>query len=385
MTAFLLDNPVRHYAWGSRTVLPELLGLPVPAEEPWAEIWMGAHPDDPSRLPDGRTLAELEPDLPFLVKLLAAAEPLSIQAHPNVEQARAGYAAEEARGVPHGAPERSYHDRNHKPELLVALTRVEALCGFRDPAEMLRLVDLVGVPALSELARPLRATEVGPALQETFAALTGTPAADRRRLVHDVAAACRGREATSGPQDALALDWVARLAASYPGDPGVVAPLFLRLVVLQPGEAVFLDSGVLHAYLHGAGVEVQASSDNVLRGALTPKHVDVTELMRVVRFEVAPDPHVVPRPLAPGVDRYDVPVADFGVWRVDVSVAAAAGPVRLPGEGVCIVVCTAGALEVGGVPLSPGRAVFVPAGSGSTVTTGSGTCFVTAAGSAWAG
>jgi mannose-6-phosphate isomerase len=370
---------MRPYAWGSRTVLPELLGEKSPADEPWAEIWMGAHPGDPSRVPDGRSLAEVEPELPYMVKLLAAEEPLSIQAHPDREQARRGFAAEEAAGIALGAPERSYRDENHKPELLVAMTPVTALCGFREPAEVLRLASRLGVPRLDALLAPLRA---GPsALGEVFEALARYE--DHGALVAEVAAACT---AYLVPPPALRADhdavdarvvfrWTAHLAERFPGDPGVVAPLLLRLVTLAPGQGVFVDSGVLHAYLHGAGVEIQASSDNVLRGALTPKHVNVPELMKVVRFEVCADPVVHPRRIAAGVDTYDVPASDFVLWRVRPSDV---GPATVPAVGPRIVVCVEGSVEVAGVRLEPGRAAFVPAEVSPLVVHGDGACFVTA-------
>ncbi|MCU0264621.1 MAG: mannose-6-phosphate isomerase, class I [Actinomycetia bacterium] len=377
MPVLQLENPVRHYAWGSRTVLPTMLGHPVPAAEPWAEIWMGAHPGDPSRLPDGRSLADVVPGLPFLVKLLAAEQPLSIQAHPSSDQARAGFAAEEARGVPHGAPQRSYKDPSHKPELLVALTPVDALCGFRAPAESLRLVRLLGVPRLTALAAPLADPDPAAGLRAAFGALLGLADDERTALVADVAVASHAHEADAGP-DADALDWVARLAVAYPADPGVVAPLLLHLLRLEPGQGIFLRSGVLHGYLHGAGVEVQASSDNVLRGGLTPKHVDVPELLRVVRFEVAADPVVAARPVAPGVWSYPVPVADFAVWRVQPGPGSGAG-VPLPGSGERIVVCVEGRLDVGALGLTPGTAAFV-AGEEPVVVRGTGTGFVTARG-----
>jgi len=369
-----LEGPVRHYAWGSRTVLPAMLGLDVPAQQPWAEIWLGAHPDGAARLSDGRSLADVAPDLSFMVKLLAAAEPLSVQAHPSREQAREGFAAEEALGIPHRAPHRSYKDANHKPELLVALTPVEALCGFRDPAETLRLVGLLDVPRLTAVTAVLAGPDPRTALRAAFAAVTGLPADERAALVGEVAAACHAHQVEAGP-DAGALDWAARLATTYPGDPGIVAPLFLRVIHVAPGEGVFVRSGVLHAYLHGAGVEVQASSDNVLRGALTPKHIDVRELMRVVRFEVGPDPLVRPRPLGPGVDGYDVPVDDFAVWRI--RPAGRQHPV--PGAGRRIVVCVEGEVAVGGLVLPPARSAFLPGTADHRVTiAGTGTALVTA-------
>jgi mannose-6-phosphate isomerase len=371
VTAVPLTPAVRTYAWGSRTVLPALLGEPTPSAQPWAEIWVGAHPADPSRLPDGRSLAEVEPALPYLVKLLAAEHALSIQAHPDREQAQAGFAAEEARGVPVDAPERSYRDRSHKPELLVALTPTDALVGFRPVDEIVRLVRVVGAPRLSALADATVVAGQG-FLRAVFAGLLhlrGTEAG--AALVAEVAERC-AMLGPAGP-DGLAAGWVTRLAEQHPGDPGAVLPLVLRLLPLQPGEGVFVSAGQLHAYLHGSGVEFQAASDNVLRGGLTPKHVDVDELLAVVRFEPAADAVVRPRPLTPGLAAYDVPVVDFAVRRVNGGAGAAAVTVDLTGPR--LVLCVAGTVGLDGVELTAGRAAYVPGGDVLRVT-GPGICFV---------
>jgi mannose-6-phosphate isomerase len=362
--AQLLTNAVRHYAWGSRTVLPHLLGLPVPAVEPWAEIWIGAHPTDPSLLPDGRSLAEVEPHLPYLVKLLAADVPLSIQAHPSRTQARSGYAREEAAGVPVSAAERTYKDANHKPELLVALQPTEALCGFRAPAEILDLARRVGSPGFSRLVEPLGS---GAASREAFTwlvQLTGEPLV---ALLADVASALPG-------SDTAEAAWVARLVELHPGDPGVLAPLLLRLVELAPGDALFVGAGVLHAYLHGAGVEVQASSDNVLRGGLTRKPVDIPALLELMSDDDGPAPLVHPSAVAPGLDRYEVPVDDFSVWRV----RPAGAEVTVPARGPRIAVCVEGTVVVCDATLRPGEAVYLPSDVVDVVATGTGTAFVTA-------
>ncbi|MGZ4627116.1 MAG: mannose-6-phosphate isomerase, class I [Kineosporiaceae bacterium] len=373
-----LTNPVRTYAWGSRTVLPLLLGVGTASPEPWAEIWMGAHPDSPSRLPDGRSLAEVEPGLPYLVKLLAVERPLSIQAHPDAEHARAGFAAEEARGLAHAAPTRSYKDANHKPELLVALTPTEALCGFRPPDETHALAELLS-PSLSRVLSPLAGP--GPRrdrLAKAFEALAGMSAAAVDTVVGEIAATTEA--AAPAARDADAVAWVGRLAGEYPGDFGVLAPLVLRYLRLEPGEGVFVRAGVLHAYLRGAGVEVQASSDNVLRGGLTAKHVDLPELLRVVSFESGPDPRVAGREESPGLWAFEVPVADFAVWRA-VPCGANGGTVEVPAAGPRIATCVQGEVEVAGVHLTPGAAAFVQSGPAPLLVRGEGACFVTAPGS----
>src|SRR6266540_2262539 len=279
-----LDNPVQNYAWGSRTAIADLLGRPAPGGRPEAELWIGAHPQAPSRLaavpgplgrdgvPGGpRTLdalirsapeAMLGPEavrrwageLPLLMKMIAAAEPLSIQCHPNREQALAGFAREDAEGLPRDAPQRNYRDPNHKPELVVALTRFVGLKGFRPVEEIARGLGSLEVPELRAAA-----------------------GAARRR------------------GDDAAFSWMERLHAKYPGDIGVFAPLLLNLFELAPEDGLFLSAGELHAYLEGTAIEVMASSDNVLRGGLTPKHVDVPELLAVGAFR--PSPPVVLRPV----------------------------------------------------------------------------------------
>ena len=372
-----LTSPVRHYPWGSRTVLPRMLGEPTPAADPWAEIWIGAHAMDPSHLPDGRSLAEVEPGLPFLVKLLAAAEPLSIQVHPNLEQATAGYADEQSRGVPLSADHRSYRDTNHKPELFVTIELTHALCGFRPPSLIASTADLLGSAAFAELVAPTRSglsPESG--LREVFHALMDLRGSALSTLVDQVAQACGRVLADAGEPLRTSAEWVVRLAGKYPADAGVLAPLLLNLVVIEPGQALFVGSGVLHAYLNGAGVEVQASSDNVLRGGLTGKHIDIAELLRVVRFEVGSGRLVQPLELSPGLESYPVPVTDFAVWRA----RPAGTTVLVPAAGPRIAVCVAGRVDVCGTVLTPGRAAYVPATVDEVVVGGAGTCFVTAPG-----
>lgn len=374
----LLRNPVRHYAWGSRTVLPGLLGEPVPSAEPWAEVWMGAHPLEPSSLPDGRSLADVEPGLPYLVKLLAADAPLSIQAHPDLEQARAGYGAQQVAGPDATGAEPSYKDANHKPELLVALEPTQALCGFRTLLGLRGVAHGVGAASWQELVE----RTCGPGADDAAglrALLTETLAcsgAHLAGLVSDVLAAGSELDAAADPALTAAVGWVRRLADMYPGDPGALAPLLLELVHLAPGDGLFVGAGVLHSYLHGAGVEVQATSDNVLRGGLTAKRVDLAELLRTVRFEPAsPQQRVRPRAVAAGLVRYDVPVDDFAVW---VAGPADGADVVVPVGGPTIAVALAGEVAVDGLVLTPGRAAY-RSGAGPLVVTGDGSCVVTSA------
>ena len=302
----LLETVVQHYSWGSRTLIPALLGLPAPAAEPWAELWVGAHPGGPSRLPDGRSLAEVEPDLPYLLKLLSAVEPLSLQAHPDAAQARAGFDREEAAAVPFDAPHRTFKDPNAKPELIVALTPFDAMCGFRHPEDARRLVAGLECPELAPLLDALGDPDPAVALRRAFTlemlGVTGSERAVRVLSAAAGSAAARAASPDTDTEDSIVYGWLARLAVTHRGDASALAPLLLNVIHLEPGTGVFLPARHLHAYLAGAGVEVMGNSDNVVRGGLTPKHVDVERLLDVVEFAPQPIPVVRPRRVADGVD-----------------------------------------------------------------------------------
>jgi mannose-6-phosphate isomerase len=378
----LMDNPIRPYAWGSRTAIAQLQGRPAPTPEPEAELWMGAHPSGPSRLGDDGPLTKViqedpagvlgasnlhrfGPRLPFLLKVLAAAAPLSLQAHPNADQALAGLAAEEAAGVPRDAPSRNYVDAYHKPEMLVAVEDFDALCGFRDPAASAELLDSLGVPALKSTVDALSTPHPTEALRLAVCGLLMTPEAERAPLIEAVAAA-------AGSRWPLAVE----LAEGYPSDIGVLVALLLNQVRLAPGEAVRMPPGNLHAYLRGVGVEVMAASDNVLRGGLTPKHVDVPELLRILRFEVLSDPVVPAEPAGPGLATWPSPAAEFVLHRGLVEDGA---EVILPGTGPRIVLCLHGEVRVddgaGEVTLRGGESAFGGAGARRATVAGTGEVF----------
>ncbi|MBL8919331.1 MAG: mannose-6-phosphate isomerase, class I [Myxococcaceae bacterium] len=371
-----LENVVQPYAWGSVTAIPRLLGLPGTGA-PQAELWLGAHPLAPSKV-NGRSLEVVIADdpraalgdqvvarfgerLPFLLKVLAAARPLSLQAHPSLAQARAGFEREESAGVPLTAPQRNYKDPNHKPELLCALTPFRALCGFRRAADSRALLSGLGVPALAPLLATLDARGLGAA----FDHLMTTSAQDRGPLVASVAQACatspvRGFE----PECANAV----ALEREYPGDVGVIGALLLNLVTLKPGEALALGAGNLHAYLEGTGVELMANSDNVLRGGLTPKHVDVAELLGVLDFHDGPVTVVTPVGTPEAV--YPTAFPDFRLSRVDVR-----GAVTLPRLGPDVLLCTAGVVTANRLELSRGGSVFAPFSDGPLELSGEGTLY----------
>ncbi|MEU2899836.1 mannose-6-phosphate isomerase, class I [Streptomyces sp. NPDC001273] len=374
-----LDNTIRPYAWGSPTAIPRLLGTE-PTGEPQAEMWMGAHAGAPSRTGRG-TLAEVidaapekelgpesvarfGPRLPFLLKLLAAGSPLSLQVHPDLDQAKDGYADEERRGVPVTAPHRNYRDANHKPELVCALTEFDGLCGFREPLRAAGLLEGLGVDSLKPYVDLLHAHPEEAALREVLTAILTADPEEMARTVAETAAAC----------DRLGGDYApyAGIAHHYPGDPGVVAAMLLNHVRLQPGEALFLGAGVPHAYLDGLAVEIMANSDNVLRCGLTPKHVDVPELLRIVRFE-ARDPGVLRPEAGPdGEEVYETPIDEFRLSRYVLPEAGTAHDLTLTTPQILL--CTAGFVRAGEHELSPGASVFVPAGEKAEVT-GTGTLF----------
>jgi mannose-6-phosphate isomerase len=358
-----LTGVVRDYAWGSLTAIPDLLGEPA-SDRPAAELWFGAHADDsafvtgtsttllevidadPQHLLGAVTIDRFGAQLPFLLKILAAEHALSIQVHPTLDQARAGFADEDARGIARDATTRNYRDPNHKPELLCALTEFDALCGFRPIADTLRLLAALDLSVLGPITAQLGGLD---GLRAAFVAVLALPGP----VVAEVVAASAG---LTGEWAGLGAA-IARAAQDYPGDVGLVLMLLLNFVRLQPGEAIFLGAGNVHAYLHGLGVEIMASSDNVLRCGLTPKHVDVEELLRITDFAPLADPRC---PVGPGRAGFDIPVPDFAMASL---VLAQAGPCRLASDQPQILLCTAGSARVATgaeeVRLTRGRAVYV--------------------------
>ncbi|MFS8096477.1 mannose-6-phosphate isomerase, class I [Lentzea alba] len=377
----LLHNAVRPYAWGSRTAIAELLGKEVPAPHPEAELWMGAHPGDPSRVTgaDGveRSLLELlsqDPDgqlgtrvserwgsrLPFLLKVLAAEEALSLQAHPSAEQAAQGFALEEAAGVPRDAAVRNYKDPAAKPELICALTEFHALAGFREPSRTVALLRTLDAPALSPYTEMLVAQPDSSGLRALFTMLITLPQTSLSVLLPQVLDACVLHVKEHGEFD-LECRTILELGESYPGDAGVLAALLLNRIVLQPGEAIHLPAGNLHAYLRGTGIEILANSDNVLRCGLTPKHVDVPELLRVLDFTCGDMPVSTGEEVSPGVRVYRTPAPEFELSRLDL-----VNETRINHDGPQILICTAGAALLTNargeeLRLVRGQSVWLPA------------------------
>jgi mannose-6-phosphate isomerase len=390
-----IDNVPRDYAWGSTTAIAELRGRR-PSGEPEAELWLGAHPGSPARILDpaaadgAEDLAAwiedhpadaglAEPRLPFLLKLLAAAAPLSLQAHPSLEQARAGFARENAAGVPVDAPHRNYKDAFHKPELVVALSdEYSALCGFRAAAGTRALLARIedGSVPLEALAASLGSATDDDAvvLRETVGALL------RGRLdgvVDALVAAARAALDAGAAEDAEpVLRTISDLAEAYPGDPGVAVAFLLNRVTLRRGEALWLPAGNIHAYLEGFGVELMASSDNVLRGGLTPKHVDVDELLDVLDFEPLPVPILHPVDGGAGVEVFRPDVPDFELLRVDPA-AASGTSIDLPGPAIAILTAGRAALSASTrIDLAVGEAVYVVPEDEPLRVSGSGELFI---------
>ncbi len=380
-----ISNTPRDYAWGSTSFISELEGRE-PTGKPEAEIWYGDHPGSPSRVDDGsgRTLDEAladaeQPPLPYLMKLLAASMSLSIQAHPSRAQAAEGFAREEAAGIPRDATERLYRDENHKPEIIVALSEdFWALVGLR-PLDRTRGF----VSRLADESDGLRGVEALQAILEAdgddatvlHGALAWALSDEGVAAVPDVVTALRVAEIPDYEDEQRFLGEIAR---QFPGDGGVIVALLMNLVDLRRGEALFAPAGVLHAYQDGLGVELMAASDNVLRGGLTPKHVDVPELLRVVDTTPGPAPVIAATPVGPGVVAYDAGVPDFALQRATVTPDQ---PVDIALTGTATVLVTAGRLSVAtdsgadSVDLVPGRAAVIAAAS-SIRLVGSGEAFI---------
>lgn len=378
----LLTNAIQPYAWGSRSAIAGLQGR-APSGSPEAELWMGAHPSAPSQVEragsSGRTslltLIEAHPDdelgdaviaafgprLPYLLKLLAADRALSLQVHPTPEQARAGFDAENALGIPVDAPGRNYRDPFAKPELIVALTPFVGLFGFRAARELADLFDELAVPALKSFAVALAEQPGESSVRATLAGLLRWPEPERATLVAEVVRAC-ALQPGHGPF-AATYEWTQRVAVDYPDDTGVVVMLMLNLVSLAPGEAVFLAPRTLHAYLSGVGVEILAGSDNVLRGGLTPKHIDVDELLAVLQFGNGPI-ELTPATRVSSVEQaWITPTPDFRLSRLTLT----GDPAELSGGFPQILVCTHGSVRLQDgdqvLDIGSGDSVFVPAHS----------------------
>jgi len=395
----LLEGVTKHYRWGSTSAIAGLAGRPA-TSEPEAELWFGAHSGGPARLERGgvatdlarlvaeepgavlgdRVSSEFEGAFPYLLKILAAASPLSLQAHPDLEEARAGFERENQMGIALDDPKRSFRDANHKPELISALTPFVALSGFRTHARTQELLSGLSVKGLAPLLDAVGSEETSSVITSVIDLLS-LGEAEGARLANEVAAACAE---DLGPPDFRAERREAcSIAEAWPGDPGIAVALLLNLVTLEPGEALYLGAGRLHCYLRGTGVELMASSDNVVRGGLTVKHIDVKNLGLLLRPRAGP-----PDVLSPGAawHTYDTPVPDFALDRIRLGQpaqtdatsndTALGGTARWQVTGPEILVGVGGALRLENrvgecLELRPGAgALLVPGDSPVTASTG---------------
>ncbi|MDO5097601.1 MAG: mannose-6-phosphate isomerase, class I [Corynebacterium sp.] len=390
----LLRPRTQTYPWGSKDLIAGLRGRTA-ASHPEAELWYGAHPGGSATV-DNRSLTAIiaaDPEyhlgasvrqkygdrLPFLLKILAAAEPLSLQAHPSLDQAKEGFARENDAGIDVRAPHRNYKDDNHKPELIVALTKFHAMAGFRPLARTHELFDALGCPTLDRWVGIAEGEgSETDHLRALFTTWISIPATVRKELIDDIVAAARRVVDTSEREATGSKSWIIdtlrniiELDARYPGDVGVLGALLLNYVVIEPGEAVFLHAGNLHAYCRGLGVEIMANSDNVLRGGLTSKHVDVPELVRVLDFRAVSDPRIE----STG-GWFRTPAEEFALAKLDVD-----GTAELSCRGPRIALCTAGEVSVAvgdaTAQLNPTQAVWIAAGESEHITvSGRGQLFI---------
>ncbi|HWG28238.1 mannose-6-phosphate isomerase, class I [Actinospica sp.] len=399
----LLGNTVQPYAWGSRTAIAELLGEPSPSSGPQAELWMGAHPSAPSVLTrDGvtgtltaaiaanpalelgvRVASRFGGRLPFLLKVLAAEKALSVQLHPTREQAEAGFAREEERGVPRDARERVYVDDWPKPEILCALTPFEVLAGLRPADQAGEAIEGLGLPELKELVAGLRTNPTPRGVADALTQLLTWSESSRESLAAKAVEAAAVEAGRGGPY-AASYDAVVRMSADHPRDIGLVCSLLMNHRVVEPGQALFMAAGGVHAYIKGVGIELMANSDNVIRAGLTPKHIDIPELTRVLDPEVEV-PVLTARRVAPGVEVFDTPVPEFRLSRLSLADGAT---LTVPGDGgPRVLLCLEGDTSVscgtepdGHFVLGRGQSCFLSAADANVLLTGAGKFYLAEAG-----
>ncbi|WP_448885586.1 mannose-6-phosphate isomerase [Citrobacter telavivensis] len=368
-----LINSVQNYAWGSKTALTELYGLANPQQLPMAELWMGAHPKSSSKIEDasgrimslrdaidsrqsallGDAVAKRFGELPFLFKVLCAAQPLSIQVHPNKRNSEIGFAKENAAGIPMDAAERNYKDPNHKPELVFALTPFLAMNAFREFSEIVSLLQPVA-GAHTAIAHFLEHPNAE-RLSELFAGLLSMQGEEKSRALAILKAALEAQQGE--PWQTIRL-----IAEFYPDDSGLFSPLLLNVVKLNPGEAMFLFAETPHAYLQGVALEVMANSDNVLRAGLTPKYIDIPELVANVKFDAKPANQLLTTPVKNGAELdFPIPVDDFAFSLH----ALSAEETTIDQQSAAILFCVEGeaVLTKGeqSLVLKPGESAFISA------------------------
>jgi len=379
-----MHNNVQNYAWGSVDALSNLYGIANPDGKPMAELWMGAHPKSSSRVEDaqgnqislrdvisqdlnanlGEKVARRFGELPFLFKVLCANQALSIQVHPSKSNAVIGFEKENKAGVPIDAAERNYKDANHKPELVFALTPFAAMNGFRELGEIQSLLQPVA-GAHPDIARFLINPDFEH-LKTLFAALLSMTG-ESKSLALDIL------DNALQSQHGEPWDTLRSIAIDYPGDSGLFSPLLLNVIELQPGEAMFLYAETPHAYLKGVALEVMANSDNVLRAGLTPKYIDIPELLANLQFVAKPANTLLTTPEQRGSELiFPIPVEDFAFSLHTLG----AEPQTLAQESAAIIFCVEGqtVLQKGEqqVVLHPGESCYIPATDSPVSASGNG-------------
>ncbi len=379
MAFYPLKNKIQHYAWGSRTAIAELTNRPFPTETPEAEMWMGTHTkgesevningrwvplsklinDDPAGVLGDDSERRFSKNLPFLFKVLASEQPLSVQAHPDKEKAAAGFFRENALNLPRDDPGRNYRDGNHKPELICALRPFTALSGFRPVHE---IIDAIGKYCPGTLPRELELLRKSPhknGLRRFFQSIMTLPHDQRKACIDEALRFCD----PAGERE-LEETWMKTLFEKYPYDIGILSPLLLNLSVLKPGQALFLSAGELHAYLYGLGIELMANSDNVIRGGLTPKHMDVDELMNILDFEGRETGVIEPEAVDAFESVYPTPASEFQLSAISLDNS---GISRNCSKSPEILLCVEGRAllfnEHNSIHIEKGDSVFVSAGA----------------------
>ncbi|MDE1326124.1 mannose-6-phosphate isomerase, class I [Vibrio aestuarianus] len=375
---FLMNNVIQNYAWGSTTSINQLFDIPNPTKTPQAEIWMGAHPNGCSQVEiDGKSISLLElinqdkstflsastattfAELPYLFKVLAAENALSIQVHPSKQEAEVGFERENKAGIPLNAGHRNYKDPNHKPELVYALTPYQAMNGFRALSEIVARFQALQIDVISDLVEQFELNQTSKGLQDFFTALLSLSGEQKEQAVNALLT-----HANHYSNDEI-FTLILELAQQYPGDIGLFSPLMLNVLTLAPGEAMFLDARTPHAYLKGTGLEIMANSDNVLRAGLTPKHMDIAELASCTRFEEKPAATLLLQPIEErGALLFPVPVTDFKFaiypQSNNVTVEVTSAEIILPIDGDAILTHQNGEK----ITIAKGCSVFIPAYTG---------------------
>jgi mannose-6-phosphate isomerase len=396
MNILRMVNPVMPYAWGSKTFIQNLTGDKSNLDNPQAELWLGAHPkassqiqngeilmslhdiiaDDPDDFLGARTATAYQDQLPFLLKVLAADLPLSIQAHPDQKYAREGFKKENKLGIPIDATERNYKDANHKPELLVALSEFHALCGFRDLQELVYLLPrFLPETNAAELTKFFASPDVL-TMQKHYASLLRLRDQDKVKLLGAYIKQIKTYKAEN-PQEKLIIAWSLKLSELYPNDIGILSPLLMNIVVLKPFEGLYLEPGVPHSYLQGAGMEIMANSDNVLRGGLTNKHIDTDELLNILDFTPKKIKPVIAEKQSDTEKLYATPAKEFALSVITHPEDMTSG--FKPSGSPEIIFCFEGSFTVENcsqfLPLEKGQSLFIPCEVEGFSVQGKGTIF----------